>query len=270
MVGGSVRAGVSRRLVAVDWAMAETALSLGHAPVAIAELIQFRKTTACVVPPGCADLGLRGGPNFEALQMLAPDLVLSSNFYGFIGPQLGRIAPVLVPDLFVPGSAVLPRLRAAQTALARAVGDQDADQALATQTEAEFSQLAAQVASYAATPVCVVTIGDARHVQIFGADSLYGGVVDRLGLRNIWREHTQFGFNAPVPIDRLLDFAPARLLVVGEVPPSVAKGLSQNIFWSRLPQVTSGQVTWISPSNPYGGMASALRFARALVAGVIQ
>ena len=72
----------------------ETALLLGAAPVAIAELIAFRRTAPVPVAPGTIYLGLRGGPSLETLALAAPDLILSSQYYGFIEPQLARIAPV--------------------------------------------------------------------------------------------------------------------------------------------------------------------------------
>lgn len=81
--------------------MAETAAALDLPLVAVAEKRQFLRGTAVTLPPGCADVGLRGSPNLEALSLVAPDLILSSNFYSFVEPQLGRIAPVFTQNMFI-------------------------------------------------------------------------------------------------------------------------------------------------------------------------
>ncbi len=62
-------------------ALLETLLALGVVPVAAAELVLYRRQVIePAVPESVADLGLRGSPSFEALKLLAPDLILGSNY----------------------------------------------------------------------------------------------------------------------------------------------------------------------------------------------
>ncbi|MBR9763480.1 MAG: ABC transporter substrate-binding protein [Rhodobacteraceae bacterium] len=261
-------AGRAPRLAAIDWAMYETAQALGHAPVAAAELIRLRRETALPPAPGTVDLGLRGAPNLEALSLVAPDLVLSSNYYGFIEAQLERIAPVFSRDLFIPGEAPLPRVEAALTALADRIGDPAAGQGALDTYLSALQDLATRARPFTDRPVCLVQIGDARHVQVFGVDSLFGGALSRLGLANAWPEGTRFGFNAPVPIERLADVPDARIVIAGEIPLAARRDIARGALWNALPAVAGGRVIQLPNGNPFGGAPSAQRFAARLVAAL--
>lgn len=254
------------RIAVLDWAMYETLAELGQSPVAVAELRSLRGVTAMPPAAGVADLGLRGGPNLEALAQVAPDLILSSNFYAFLAGPLARIAPVFAPDLFLAGKPVLPRVLNALESLAERLGDPAAGHRARRRIEAAFDGAAGRVAADG-RPVLLATIGDARHVQVFGTDSLYGGVLPRLGLRNAWEGRTAFGFNAPVPLSRLLDFPEARLAVLGPVPQGAKRALAHGALWQALPMVRAGRVLHLpEAANPYGGAPSALRLAQGLAA----
>ena len=251
------------RIAAIDWAMAETAMALGHAPQAMAELIAFRRI-APVQPPGdTADLGLRGAPNLEALSLSAPGLILSSSYYAFAEPQLQRIAPVFSRALYVPGEPPLPKVTALLTELAQALGTPDSAAPVLAAAEAEFSALAARVRD--TRPCLLIEIGDVRHVRVFGHDSLYGGALNALGLTNPWAEGTRFAFYAPVPIERLAGFPEARLILIGDIPPQAARALERGALWNSLAPVRRGDTHRLPEINAFGGLPSALRFARELV-----
>jgi ferric hydroxamate transport system substrate-binding protein len=268
--GGTRRtfAQTGARLAAIDWGMYETAVSIGVSPVAVAERIRLAHVSAVAVPGSVADLGLRGAPNLEALSLVAPDLVLSSNYYVFITPQLERIAPVFARDLFIAGEPALPRTLAALEALAVQLGLEQAGQEARARIEAELDGLAHRAAPFADRTVCLLSVGDARHVQMFGADSLYGGVLTRLGLKNGWSEGTRFAFTAPVPLARLAEFPEARIVVCGAVPVPIRRALAGSVLWNSLPAVREGRVDLLPDDNPFGGAPSALRLARHIVAAL--
>ena len=127
---------------------------------------------------------------------------------------------------------------------------------------------AAALAPLAARPLCLIEIGDARHLRAFGFDSLFGSTLDRLGLVNAWTQETAFSFLAPVPLERLADFPDAALVIVGPVAPAIRRSLSRSVLWRALPAVAQGRVFQLPRQNPFGGMPSALRFAEALQAAL--
>lgn len=270
-MAGAVAAGRARpagaatapRIAAIDWAMAESAMALGHPPLAVAELKELRRVAASVPPAETIDLGLRGAPNLEALSLSAPDLILSSSYYSFIQPQLERIAPVLSQALYVPGEDPLPKLVTLLPVLAEALGDPGAAAPVLAEAEAAFDGLAGRLGGQD-RPFLLLEIGDARHVRIFGGDSLFGGTLHRLGQANAWTEGTQFAFHAPVPMERLADFPEAVLVIVGVVPVQARRSLERGALWRRLAPVARSDVLQLPEINAFGGLPSALRFAREL------
>lgn len=257
------------RLAAIDWAMLETAVALGHMPAAACELVRFRADAVePVIPADVVDLGLRGSPNFELLQLTRPDLILTSPYYTRYEARLGTLAPVLSLPFYTPGEPPLPRAIAALHALADAIGDPTAAARTEAQAQAELDRHAATLAPFADRPVCLVNIGDARHLRAFGFDSLFGSTLLRLGLRNAWTRGTQFSFLAPVPVERLASMPEARLVIVGAVPPEARRALGRSVLWRALPQVAEERTYLLPEVNAFGGVPAALRFAR-LLAGAI-
>ena len=269
--GLPLRAEAGPRLAAIDWAMLETATALGHMPVAAAELIRFRADVGVpAIPDTVTDLGLRGAPNFELLQLVRPTLILSSPYYTRYQARMEAIAPVLSLPFYQPGAAPLPKAMDALDALARQIGDPAAGGRARARAEAHLDRLASRVARHADRPLALVDIGDARHLRAFGFDSLFGSTLTRIGLRNAWSEATAFSFLAPVPLERLADMPDARLVIAGPIPPQAQGALSRSRLWQALPQVAQGRVHHLPRMNAFGGVPAALRFgdllARALEA----
>ncbi|WP_394226549.1 ABC transporter substrate-binding protein [Paracoccus marcusii] len=269
--GLPLRAEAGPRLAAIDWAMLETATALGHMPVAAAELIRFRADVGVpAIPDTVTDLGLRGAPNFELLQLVRPTLILSSPYYTRYQARMEAIAPVLSLPFYQPGAAPLPKAMDALDALARQIGDPAAGGRARARADAHLDRLAARVARHADRPLALVDIGDARHLRAFGFDSLFGSTLTRIGLRNAWSEATAFSFLAPVPLERLADMPDARLVIAGPIPPQAQGALSRSRLWQALPQVAQGRVHHLPRMNDFGGVPAALRFgdllARALEA----
>ncbi|SDD71440.1 iron complex transport system substrate-binding protein [Paracoccus isoporae] len=255
------------RLAAIDWAMLETTLALGAVPVAGAELIRFRDDAPPgLTPEGIVDLGLRGAPNYELLQLSRPDLILSSPFYSHYEDRLRQIAPVLSLPIYTDDAPPLTLAMAALGHLAEALGDPAAGRAAQRRAEDALSAQAASLRAHADQPLCLIEIGDARHMRVFGHDSLYGSTAARLGLRNGWAERTAFSFLAPVPLEELANMPEARLVIIGPLPPQARRALSRSVLWRALPQVSGGRVWQLPRMNAFGAVPSALRFARELAA----
>lgn len=271
LMSRAARASGVPRLAAIDWAMLETAAAIGHMPVAACELIRFRADAVVPqIPEGVTDLGLRGAPNFELLQLVRPTLILSSPYYTRYEGRAARIAPVLSLPFYLPGEAPLPKAMNALTALADRLDDPGAGRAAVRRANADLDRLAARLAAHAERPFALVEIGDARHLRAFGFDSLFGSTLTRLGLRNAWTEATAFSFLAPVPIERLATMPEARLIVIGDIPPEARRALSRSPLWRALPQVAGGRVHQLPQMNAFGGVPAALRFAMALDAALAE
>ncbi|MDK8874596.1 ABC transporter substrate-binding protein [Paracoccus sp. SSJ] len=256
------------RLAAVDWAMAETAMALGHPPAALAELIGFRDAAVEPPPQGTIDLGLRGAPNLEALSLVAPDLILSSSYYSAIQPRLERIAPVFTRALYVADEPAFPKVMALLAELAQRLGDPAAGPRAQAAAQAEFATLAGRAAGFADRACLLFELGDSRHIRVFGTDSLFSGALEAMGLRNAWTARTSFAFAAPVPLEKLAEYPEARLVIVGRMPPQAERGLGSAALWNSLPPVKAGRVHRLPELRPFAGIPAALRFAHELVAAL--
>lgn len=260
-----------RRVAAIDWAGLETALALGVVPVAATELIQFRKVVVEPEVPGTViDLGLRGTPNYEALSLAEPDLILTSNYYEGQRASLERVAETLSLPIYRPGVPPYPLAAEAALTLGRALGREDAARAAVAATEAEIARLGESLRGRARRPVLAINFGDARHFRAFGGDSMFGDVLRRLGMTNAWAAESSYSAAAPLGIEALARLPDAFVVVVPPLSPDVVRGLADSALWQALPMVREKRVSVIEPVNHFGGLPAALRFARLVTAALLR
>lgn len=264
-LAGKARAAVTPRLAAIDWAMLETSVALGIMPVAATELIQFRAgAVEPEIPETVSDLGLRGAPNFELLQLTRPDLILISPFYTRYTGRLDAIAPVFSLPFYVKGEPPFEKSLAAVSALGEKLGRADEARKVLDEARLALQAMRTRLAGFASRPTYVINIGDARHFRAFGEDSMFGDILGRLGLTNAWVDHSQFTFAAPVPLENLADVADARIVIVSDVPVEARESLRNSAIWRALPAVRENRVVTLGNVSPYGGITAAMRFARLL------
>ena len=120
------------------------------------------------------------------------------------------------------------------------------------------------MAEHRERPIFVVSLGDSRHFRAFGADSLFGDVLTRLGLTNAWTDTTSYSAAAPVGLEALARVPESSIVIVEPLPPEVGRNLPDNALWHALPAVKAGRVSIVPPINHFGGLPAARRFARLL------
>ncbi len=257
------------RLAAIDWAMLETSVALGVVPLAATELKQFRRLAVePALPETTIDLGLRGAPNMELLNLVKPDLILLSPFYRRYESQLEPIAPLISLPFYVPGEPPFDHALQAVSALGERLDRAKEAQALLASTAEALMVMREKLARFAARQSYVINIGDAGHFRAFGADSMFGDMLARLGLPNAWRDLSRFTFAAPVPLEALADNPEARIVIVSEIPVESKKTFLNNPLWTSLEPVRKGRVVFLENVNPYGGITAGMRFARLLSAAL--
>lgn len=264
-VAGRPAAAAPPRLAVIDWGLAETVLALGVAPVAAAELRGYATwVQAPPMPPGVRDLGLRGEPNLEALSHAGPDLILATPQFAPFLPRLERVAPVVSFATYVPGGDPVARSAEVATELGRRLGHADAAARLIDDATAVFAAERARRAGRPGRPLLVASFVDARHLRVYGRNSLFGSVLERIGLPNGWSAATNAWGFATVPLERLAEAPDAALVLLEPLPPALVRGPGRNPLWAALPAVRAGRVAWLPPCWAFGGLPSATRFARAL------
>lgn len=255
-----------RRVATVDWSVLESLLALGVTPVAAPELVQFREVAVePPVPPETADLGLRGTMNLEVLRLAAPELIFSSSFYRSSEARLGRIAPVESFTIYAPGVLPFGACVDMTRRIGARLGIEDRAERLIGDTGAELAALRARLGGGDGRPLIPINLGDPRHFRAFGRNSMFGEVLERLGLENAWRDNTSYAATAPVGLEVLALMPDAWIVMIQPVPPDARKTLSNSAFWNALPAVREGRVLWLEPINHFGALPAARRFARLLV-----
>ncbi|MFD2237266.1 ABC transporter substrate-binding protein [Aureimonas populi] len=259
----------ARRVAIVDWALLETMLALGEAPMAAVELVLFRQLAVePAVPQGVVDLGLRGSMNLELLASLAPEVVYGSNYSAWAHELIERIAPVRSLSIYERGQSPFPKAEAAMRALGADLGLEGRAADTIAQTRAEIAARGRASARHRSRPLFVINIGDPRHFRAFGGDSMFGDVIAMMGFENAWGPQTSYSASAPVGIEALARAPEATVVIIGPVPPDARRVLPQSALWRAMPAVKAGRVVTLDTVNPFGALPAARRFARLLEAGL--
>ena len=250
-----------RRIVSLDFGLAETLLEIGVVPVGLTAADDWNDWVAEPrLPTSVVNLGGTFEPNVELLLELKPDLILLTPYLANLSDKLRRIAPVLSLPLYDEAGEPLKRATEAARHLGRITGSSAAAESLITRIDATFARVRERLRPVSTMPVCIVQFMDARHVRVFGAKSMFQDVLDRIGLTNAWTRETNYWGFATVGIEALATTADIRLLRLAQADDYIR--FSQGPLWRSMPFVQRGRVTALPPVLMFGALPSAERFAR--------
>ncbi|WP_025598354.1 ABC transporter substrate-binding protein [Burkholderia sp. WSM2230] len=254
------------RVVVLDWPLTEVVLSLGVVPVGVSRPAWYAKLDGVpALPPSVVDTGLLYQPNFEVLAELKPELIVITPWHAPLRGLLERIAPTLTVQLFGPGIDVYPAVQAATRKLADTLGRGAAADALFARADAGLVDARARLAGFRATrrPLYLLRPIDDRHIAVFGRNSLFGGVLDALGIDNAWQDAADPQGMTEADLGALAKHADAQVVTIG-VPPGVAAQLARSPLWGALPFVRQNRVQHIGPLPALGGVVASMRCAASL------
>jgi ABC-type Fe3+-hydroxamate transport system substrate-binding protein len=256
--------GPLRRIVSLDYGLAETLIRLGQPPLAIAAAQDWAKwVVEPALPAEVVNLGTSREPNLELLQQLRPDAILITPYLAGISHRLKQIAPTISLPIYVPEGRPLALAEDATRQLARMTGHEEAGERLLAEAADLCAAVRARLQAQPRQPVYLVNFMDGRHVRVYGAKSLFQDVLDRLGLANAWRGQTNYWGFATVGLEALEHAGEAQLLYLDPVPPGVMPALlARNPLWNSLSFVRNGRVRGLPPILMFGALPSAMRFAR--------
>jgi iron complex transport system substrate-binding protein len=183
----------------VDWTIAETLLAIDAPISSVAQQDAYHDWVGEPRIPGNAtDMGLRTQPNLELLAQVNPQQTLISPMFAGLTPRLERIAPVTSFALY---SSDTDTWQAMQT-LTRQLGELTERQPQAEQLIAETQVLMARLresrplSQSEIAPLLIMQFMDDHHVRVFGENSFYNAVLERLALPNAWKQATNaWGFS---------------------------------------------------------------------------
>lgn len=256
------------RVATLDWALLETLLAIGANVVAATELRQFRQIAVTPeVPETVADLGLRGTPNLEVLRFARPDLIFNSNFYAWADPMMSRIAAVENHAIYMPGSSPYELAEQATLEIGERLERKEARRLVEDLAAKLDRHKALFAASHDGRPILPINLGDTRHYRVFGSDSMFGEVLQRVGLSNAWKGATSYSATAPEGIETLASMPDAWIILIPPHPQDAFDALTKSAFWNALPAVRESRILMTGSTNPYGALPAASRFADFLAEG---
>lgn len=227
------------RVLALGFAAADEAISLGVTPVAVAadpETLEAATPWLAEELAGIADPGLvsaDGGPNLEAIASVAPDLILAETYQvpdATTFERLNAIAPTVAPDSEALNVDWDERLRTTAQALRR---EEEAEE-LITGISAAFAEVGEQVPDIGSRTYQWVRADPGQYA--FGN----GSVLELFGLRPADnQDNTQTG--DPLPLERTEELD-ADVLMVWAPTGEDRDRLAEDPLFQELPAVGASTV----------------------------
>ncbi|WP_410012567.1 Fe(3+)-hydroxamate ABC transporter substrate-binding protein FhuD [Sodalis sp. C49] len=255
------------RIIALEWRPAELLLALGVTPMAIADAPNYRSWVAePALPPSVLDVGLRNEPNMEAMQRLAPSLILLSEGFGPAPASVASIAPTMTFRFSRQGDRPLAVARQDIAALAGRLGMPDRAQRHMADLDRQLDQTRQRLASGSLPlpPVLLFSFIDSRRIMVIGKNSLLQDVLDRVGVANAWDGEENVWGSATVGLERLAQFRGVRALCFHRGAQDPLAEVAGSTLWQTLPFVREKQLRVLPAVWFFGATLAAMRFCRML------
>ncbi len=261
----------SPRVAILDWGLTTSVLSLGIIPAGVAEIeLYHRWADDFPVPSGVQDVGLRTEPNLEVLAALKPDVIITTPFSEGVRPMLERIAPTHSYATYTPAGQPLNRSIQVLREIAEVLKAQKQAEDVIARAEETFISLRRALEGRSVPPLLLAGFMDSRHARIYGQESLFGNVLDRLGLQNAWKAPTNFWGFSLVGTHELAPFPDAQLFAIEPIPADAPLSRSGSGLWQSMPFVRAGSVAILPTCWAFGDVSTALRFARSLTNAILN
>lgn len=262
------------RIVALEWNVAEHAVSLGVMPVGVADIDGYSKwVKAEPLDASVKDVGVRGEPSVDSIAALRPDLILATDELpdSAVG-QLEQLAPVA----FVPGGANgdgYGQMERNLALVATATGTQAKATELMAALEATIAQGKTALAARGGSSFMFAdgwVEGGQVSIRPYGKGSLISDVTERLGMVNAWTEPGDpvYGLGQ-TDVEGLTKVGDPTFLYIandGDGGDPFATTLATNAVWTSLPFVKDGD-THRMPDGiwMFGGPTSMQQYVNAVV-----
>ena len=257
----------AKRVAVTNWATTETVIALGLDPVAIADPDDYLDWVAKPdLPENFTDIGQRAAPNIEALRDASPDLIVISKDLAMAYDNFNAIAPTIVLSIYNNNRDALPEARKLFDTLAKATGREAEAAAWIADADAKFAEYGNRIR--AAMPpdraLAITQFVSESHIGLYGKSSLPGTVLAKMDLPLAYQGPVNnWGF-AKGGVEILGPRAQDTLVYLNPVPDVIRAKVWASPVWKILDFVRDDRVYELPVVWAYGGMPSALRFARLL------
>ncbi|PTO72173.1 ABC transporter substrate-binding protein [Vibrio splendidus] len=253
-----------KKVVALDWALTETVLSLGVELQGVADAQGYQQW---VVKPelnsNVTDVGSRREPNLELLTALKPDVILISEHMAAAYHQLNKIAPVLVFSIYSKKKQPLESATNITLSLGKLFDKEQRAQQVIDETSNRLSDNGEKVraAGNSDKPLIFARFINDKTLRIHSQGSLAQATISSMGLKNDWQEQTNLWGFSTTGTERLAEHQKANVMIFGPLQEEERKQLTQSPLWQAMEFTRTDSVYELPSIWTFGGLISAQRFS---------
>ncbi|MFM2587395.1 iron-siderophore ABC transporter substrate-binding protein [Vibrio sp. TBV020] len=253
-----------KKVVALDWALTETVLSLGVDLQGIADTKGYQQW---VVEPELngteADVGSRREPNLELLTELKPDVILISKHMAPAYEQLNRIAPVLVYSMYSEKKQPLNTAKSITTSLGKLFDREQKAQQVIAQTDEKLAINGDKIrqSGKADKPLLFARFINDKTLRIHSQGSLAQSTISAMGLQNDWQEETNLWGFTTTGTEKLAEHQKASVMIFGPLTQNERNKLTQSPLWQAMEFTRTDSVYELPAIWTFGGLIAAQRFS---------
>lgn len=258
---------VATRIATLDDLSTEIVLSLGIAPVAVANLEGYRRYVGigASLLQNAVSLGSPQQPDLEALLRLRPDVIVGVAYLHLpLFERLRQLAPTLVFQVsLAPGAQDGVAIGAAMLlALGDLTARRDKAQAVLADSRAAIARTRTEIAArgLAGRPmVAFYPLSREGTFIVSNRQSMVASLMDRLGVTNPWRLESGYALHRRIGLRELAARPDLTALFVGGQEDAP---MFKTPVWRALPAARAGRVAFLPlPYWTFGGPVSAARLA---------
>ncbi|WP_454442337.1 ABC transporter substrate-binding protein [Vibrio bathopelagicus] len=253
-----------KKVVALDWALTETVLSLGVELEGIPDAKGYQQW---VVKPelnsNVTDVGSRREPNLELLTELKPDVILISEHMAAAYHQLNKIAPVLVYSIYSKKKQPLESATNITLSLGKLFDKEQRAQQVIAETNKRLNENGEKVraAGNSDKPLIFARFINDKTLRIHSQGSLAQATIRTMGLKNDWQEQTNLWGFSTTGTERLAEHQKANIMIFGPLQEEERKQLTQSPLWQAMEFTRTDSVYELPSIWTFGGLIAAQRFS---------
>lgn len=253
-----------KKVVALDWALAETVLSLDVMPQGVANVKSYQTwVTEPKLNDSVIDVGSRREPNLELLTELQPDVILISQHMAAAYKQLSEIAPTLVYSVYNNDKTPLISAQHITAQLGLLLDKEQQAKQVIMQTQERLQANGDKILHLQSKnkPLMFIRLINDKTVRVHGAGSLAQATIEQMGLVNAWHEQSNLWGFTTAGIENLAEHQQVNVLIFGPLKASEKEQLTQSALWQAMAFTRSDSVFELPAIWTFGGLISAQRFS---------
>ncbi|WP_341851795.1 ABC transporter substrate-binding protein [Vibrio vulnificus] len=253
-----------KKVVALDWVLTETVLSLGVELEGVANISGYQQWVAEPhLNADAIDVGSRREPNLELLSNIQPDVILISKHLAAAYGPLSKIAPVLVYSVYSEEKQPLESAKRITRSLGKLFDkEQQAEQVIA-QTDQRLAANGAKITSAgkADKPLLFARFINDKTLRIHSEGSLAQDTLNAMGLKNDWQEPTNLWGFTTTGTEKLAEHQKANVMIFGPLSQEERQQLTQSPLWQAMEFSRTDSVYELPAIWTFGGLLSAQRLS---------